>query len=227
MSYAAKYGMIKTLLAAVCALACASSAFVSSAQATPIAMPPTLNSFVINPGPFTGELKLFFDDENANTNNFNGTVGGQHSGPIVNITTLGNVHNGAGFAEINPVHTGTLTSITFTPQNDLLFNDFSFRGQLDPLSLGNLLVKVTDQNGLTQTFAFSGLGQNDDFGRHGILSNDGETIASVQLIGNFEEIKQIEFSTAPGVTIPDGGTTVMLLGLALSGLGLVRRFLVA
>lgn len=32
-----------------------------------------------------------------------------------------------------------------------------------------------------------------------------------------------QFGTAPGGSVPDGGTTVMLLGAALSGLGMLRR----
>lgn len=195
-------------------------------SATPHPLPPTPHSFVIFNGPFKGEQKVFFDVEHSSTTSFVGTIGKHKSPETVTITTNTAVHNGAGFAEINPLVRGSLTDIIIDPTNNFLWNDFTFRGQLDPLSLGNLSVIVTDQAGFTQTFAFSGLGQEDDFGRHGIISLDGETIDKIEMIGNFKELKQFEFSSAIAQA-PDGGTTVMLLGAALTALGLVRRYLFA
>ena len=85
---------------------------------------------------------------------------------------------------------------------------------------------VTDSLGATFEFDFTGLGQNSDFARQGVISLDGETIASVELISDFKEVKQIEFSPAGEVPpVPDGGATVMLLGAALSVLGMARRYL--
>jgi hypothetical protein len=74
-------------------------------------------------------------------------------------------------------------------------------------------------------FMFMGLGQNQDFARQGIISLDGSTIQSVELMGDFKELKQIRFSLAGAVPTPDGGATVMLLGAALGSLGMARRFL--
>jgi hypothetical protein len=83
-------------------------------------------------------------------------------------------------------------------------------------------------DGTTSTVDFTGL-QHDphDFARLGVISTDGETIKSVTVDGNFNEVKQIAFSPASGVTIPDGGETLMLLGGALCILGVARRFLPA
>ena len=38
-------------------------------------------------------------------------------------------------------------------------------------------------------------------------------------------ISHISFFGSPGGQVPDGGTTVMLLGAALGSLGMARRFL--
>jgi len=44
--------------------------------------------------------------------------------------------------------------------------------------------------------------------------------------GGFANISHIDVFCCPGgTTVPDGGTTVMLLGSALTGLGLVRRYI--
>jgi hypothetical protein len=40
-----------------------------------------------------------------------------------------------------------------------------------------------------------------------------------------KNISFVEFFGSPGGSVPDGGTTVMLLGTALGALGMVRRFL--
>jgi hypothetical protein len=40
-----------------------------------------------------------------------------------------------------------------------------------------------------------------------------------------KQISFVEFFGSPGGSVPDGGTTVMLLGTALGALGMVRRFL--
>ena len=175
-----------------------------------------------------GGIKLFIDKANKNVSDFEGFVGANNSSaPHVDIHTTGNVNTGSGFATIKPVKNGSLTVLTFTPENPDLFSDFSFRGQLLADADGIVNLSVTDNLGVTQTFTFNGLGSNADFARQGIISLDGETIQSVTLMSDFKEVKQIEFSGA-GVRVPDSGSTAMLLGGALAGLasiGLVRRYL--
>ena len=88
-----------------------------------------------------------------------------------------------------------------------------------------MTVTVQDNQGNSpQTFTLTGLGSNSDFARQGIVSLDGETIQSVTLMSDFKEVKQIEFSLA-GQTVPDSGASAVLLGTALAGIGLVRRYL--
>jgi hypothetical protein len=172
---------------------------------------------------FKGELKLFNDKDHKNVTDFTATVGG-HFGPAVDIHTNGSVDSGAGFANITP-NTGPLILLMFTPQDDTLFSDFSFRGQLT--SAGTVTLTVVDSDGFSFSFTTPSEGKDDDIPRFGVISNDGETIKSVTLTvdspESFKELKQVEFSFG-AVQIPDGGATVMLLGAALSTLGLARRF---
>jgi VPDSG-CTERM motif len=180
-------------------------------------------TFMVDPDP--GGEKLFIDVANKDVSDFEGFVGANNSGaPHVDIHTTGNVNTGSGFANIKPVKGGSLTVLTFTPENPDLFADFSFRGQLLTDAGGTVNVSVTDNLGNTQTFAFTGLGANADFARQGIISLDGETIQSVTLMSDFKEVKQIEFSLA-GARVPDSGSTVMLLGVALGAAEVLRRFI--
>ena len=171
--------------------------------------------FIIDPNP-GGEM--FFNGEaNKKVSSFTGTVGGQHSGPQVMVTTLGQVDTGAGFSTIKPVKNGSLTSVTFTPADPNLFDDFSFRGQL--LAAGTVTLSVQDNQGHSpETFMFPGLPKDADFGRLGItaVAGSGETIKSLTLSSSgFKEQKQNEFSFAPGVH------AVPLPGTAWGGLALL------
>jgi hypothetical protein len=181
-------------------------------------------TFIIDPNP--GGEKLFIDVANKDVSDFQGFVGANNSSaPHVGIHTTGNVDTGSGFANIKPVKNGSLTELIFTPENPDLFADFSFRGQLLRDAGGTVTVTVQDNQGNSpQTFTLTGLGSNSDFARQGIVSLDGETIQSVTLMGDFKEVKQIEFSLA-GQTVPDSGASAVLLGTALAGIGLVRRYL--
>jgi len=171
---------------------------------------------------------LFNDVANKNVNTFKGFVGKNHpTGSDVTIDTTENVDTGSGFANIKPAKQGnqTLTDLIFTPADPNMFGDFSFRGQLEPDADGTVTLIVTDNQGNPpQTFTFTGLGAEKDFARQGIISAD-ETIKSIELISDFKEVKQIRFSLAGRVGVPDGGATVMLLGAALGVLGIARRYL--
>ena len=180
-------------------------------------------TFIIDTDP--GGAKLFIDVANKDVSDFKGFVGANNSSaPHVDIHTTGNVNTGSGFANIKPIKNGSLTELVFTPENGDLFADFSFRGQLNDAANGTVTVTVQDNQGNpAQVFVFSGLGGPNDFARQGIISLDGETIQSITLTSDFKEVKQIEFSFAPGV--PDSGSTAMLLGGGLAGLGLLLRYL--
>ena len=178
--------------------------------------------FMIDPDP--GGDKFFNGDAYKDVSSFTGTVGGQHSGPLVTVTTLGNVDTGAGFSTIKPIKDGTLTSLTFTPADGNLFDDFSFRGQL--LADGSVTATVQDNEGhAPETFTFSGLKKDADFGRLGIVAAvAGETIQSVTLTSQgFKEQKQNEFSYAPATPATPLPTAVWGCAALLGCLGIKRR----
>lgn len=170
-------------------------------------------------------IKLWNDVANKNVTDFDAFVGQNNSGGhSVHIHTFGPVDSGSGFATIKPVKGGSLTDVIFTPDDQNVFSDFSFRGQLTEFGNGSVTLIVTDSLGNMQTFVFDGLGQNKDFERQGIISDDA-TIRSVELLSDFKEVKQIMISFGDPGSVPDGGSTVMLLGAALGSLGMARRFL--
>jgi len=177
-------------------------------------------------GDDAGGVKLYFDVANHNVQDFEAFVGGNNpSGHHVAIHTVGPVNTGSGFSTIKPVNGGSLTDILFTPDSSTTFSDFSFRGQLTAFGDGAVTLIVTDNLGIVTTFLFDGLGKNQDFKRQGIISEDGSFIASVELQSDFKELKQVEISFGDPGSVPDGGSTVMLLGAALGSLGMARRFL--
>ena len=180
--------------------------------------------FIVDTDP--GGIKFYNGDANKDVASYVGFVGGEKSGPMVTVDTVGNVDTGAGYSNIKPIHSGNdyglLTSIIFTPFDADLFGDFSFRGQLLEAAKGELKLTVQDNQGnAPQVFNFSGLGSESDFARLGIISLDGCTIQWVKLESNFKEQKQNEFSYARA--IPDGGTTAALLGSALAAVAFIRR----
>lgn len=185
--------------------------------------------FIVDPNP-GGEM-FFNGDAYKDVSSFTGTVGGQHTGPLVTVTTIGNVDTGAGFSTIKPESGTILTSVTFTPADGNNFDDFSFRGQLE--KAGSVTVTVQDNQGhAPQTFTFPNLPKDADFDRIGIVAvaGSGETIKSVTLTSaGFKEQKQNEFSFAPGQGPNPGPTPVPVPASVWSGagvllgLGVIRR----
>jgi hypothetical protein len=181
---------------------------------------PASATFVLETS-FKGEQKLFIDGENKNVDLFSGEVGAQKSGFFVVVNTIGKVDTGNGFSNIVPVKDGSLTSATFTPADPEHFGDFSLRGQL--VKAGTFVFTVQDDQGnLPQTFTFDS-GKDDDFSRIGVVSFDGESIKSVNVTGDFKELKQIEFSGIAGA-VPEPATwALMLLGFGAMGFAGYRR----
>ena len=164
---------------------------------------------------------FFIDVANSDVSTFGGTV----QGNAITVDTTENVDTGSGFATIKPINGGTLTDLIFTPSDDTLFSDFSFRGQLEPAGFsGTVDVTWTDSAGTSGMLVFTGVkGPNSDFARLGIVSNDGETLKSVEISTpgseTFKEFKQVQFSgTGIMPSIPEASTWVMMLA-GFAGLG--------
>jgi hypothetical protein len=175
------------------------------------------------------ELMLFNSDAHQNVTSFTASVGSQSGNPVVDISTIVAVDTGAGFANIKPTNNVSpaplLTSITYTPKSQTLFNDFATNFQL--MGPGNTeepwTLTVVDKNG--KSFVFSGM---TDANANGplpfdlaVIGTNGETIKSVTLFAKngFEEVKQTEFSLS-ALPVPEPST----MGLALSGLASMALF---
>ena len=169
------------------------------------------------------------DAANKDVSSFSGHVSNSgKTGPLVTATTTGNVDTGAGFANIKPVKAGSLTDLIFTPTDSTLFSDFSFRGQLNRAGFtGAIDVLWTDATGNTGTVSFTVPKAEADFGRLGIVSNDGETLKSVEILAgsgeSFKEVKQIEFSFAGAPPPVPAPASLAILGTGLLGFFAFRR----
>jgi hypothetical protein len=141
----------------------------------------------------------------------------------VTITTIANVNNGSGWANITPVDDTLLESLTFTPTNQYAYGDFSFRGQVGDNRHVEIDVKTAQGNAYYSNLALPSplftvdKTASQDFTRIGFkLTN--ESIQSVTITNpDFKEVKHIEFSPVP---IP---AVAWLLGTGLVGLAGIRR----
>jgi hypothetical protein len=176
-------------------------------------------TFIVDPDP--GGAFFFMDKANKDVSTFTGQVGGKNTGLNVVVDAVGNVDTGAGYANIDPTKGTILSSLTFTPADDDLFSDFSFRAQL--LVAGDVIITVVDDEGKTFTFSTNEVSTENDFKRIGIISKDGETIQSVTISAtSFKQVKQIDFSGEGVINVPEP-TTLLLFGLGLVGLAGIRR----
>ena len=57
------------------------------------------------------------------------------------------------------------------------------------------------------------------------VTGNFDIVTPVNKGGQIPGISHIDIFCCPGGTVPDSGTTAMLLGSALAGVGLVRRYL--
>ena len=85
-------------------------------------------------------------------------------------------------------------------------------------TMDGMLIKDGRVGDGTMVYRFYGVSADET-----IIGSGDVTLADVGQNGR--NISHITFFGSPGGTVPDGGTTVMLLGAALSTLGVARRYL--
>jgi hypothetical protein len=115
------------------------------------------------------------------------------------------------------------------PGSDVTQNGFTY--SFGQLASGQFTVTVTfDLAGTGQVvcgFAVKNGTLTENF--YTVSADEGVTNSFTLLVpanssGHFGQLSGVWVFCCPGGTVPDGGTTVMLLGAGLSGLGLLRRF---
>jgi hypothetical protein len=194
----------------------AALAFGTSAQADFVSGCTTGCSYVPNPAP---NLNLSNTGDIAANTIFTGNA----EGYLINITANVDVFSANGAAVIGMINGGTpITTVTFTPVNPLAFSDFQTRGILSTNVDQDVTITVNDSSGNAFTFHVT---SNGDFLPIGVDAlATGETIASVSVSCpgcGFTQLKQEEFSLAPGVSvgpIPEASTWAMMI-LGFMGVG--------
>jgi VPDSG-CTERM motif len=205
-------------------------------------------SAMIAIGALAGLCQVKADQINSILNIGNDTPGGNtvggFAGPFGNVnvnltsSTMATITftglNGFQFGSNNAVAVN-LNATTFTEAiiSDSDFKDFS-SGNVDGLGSFNLIIDNNNFSMGFNTISFSVTNTSGTWASAAnVLAFNGQTMnggpfdaaAHVrQSIGNPQGSTGFAGENGQATTVPDGGTTLMLLGSALSGLGLVRRF---
>jgi hypothetical protein len=160
------------------------------------------------------------------------------------FTTANPIGNPADDLAYLQSHGGGSYQPTFLPAT----SQFLFKQNNDGTTDGNFGQYFTvTHNGTTNTWTVSWDLTGSGFTLDGVFIKDGvssphnllyrfygvsadealksDTPQIVTFDNPVKNISFVEFFGSPGGSVPDGGTTVMLLGTALGSLGMVRRFL--
>jgi hypothetical protein len=123
------------------------------------------------------------------------------------------------FNDGGPIENGAINISTYVTVTELSGNSWQISWNLtgSGFTLDGLLVKSGNVQGQGMLYRFYG------------VSADETAIGSgtVTLNNPVKDISHITFFGSPGGAVPDGGTTVMLLGAALGALGIARRFIMS
>ena len=108
-------------------------------------------------------------------------------------------------------------------------SNFTLCGNFENLGEGDQTIDVMPGAYLVVHYGKGPDGSSKGGGLEAFLVAGGETSVTVPGKGTSEfgngGISSIREFCPPGTNVPDSGTTAMLLGSALTGLGLVRRYL--
>jgi VPDSG-CTERM motif len=112
---------------------------------------------------------------------------------------------------------GALNISQFVTINQVSGNTWEISWNLtgSGFTLDGVLIKDGNVQGEGDIYRFYGVSADEALAGSGTVTFDNPV----------RDISHISFFGSPGGQVPDGGTTVMLLGAALGSLGMARRFL--
>jgi hypothetical protein len=142
------------------------------------------------------------------------------------VVTWYDINNNAGFSSVAPSSTGNFSGILAGTQATMaqlwIFNPSTPTPGL--WSVGGFTFDLLSSTIVTQNANFLTITGSGIVSGNGFDPTDMEWSFSTQSSAGRPRVK-FSFS-ADATAVPDGGTTVMLLGAALGALGLARRYLI-
>jgi VPDSG-CTERM motif len=179
-------------------------AFTQNANATKKPMPP-------EPAHLLDPVQFFTPGPIGSGTDENAFLQGQGLLPATS-QFLGKFNAGGGFEN------GAINISQFVTINEISGNTWEISWNLtgSGFTLDGVLIKDGNVQGKGHLYRFYGVSADETLIGEGTVTFDDPV----------RDISHISFFGSPGGNgVPDGGTTVMLLGAALGALGMVRRFL--
>ena len=141
------------------------------------------------------------------------------------VNTWFDAHGNAGFSSVTSGGTGDFAGIAAgtqaTTAHSWMFNPSTATPGL--WSVGGFTFDLLSSTIMAQTTTLLAISGTGIVSGNGLEPTSMEWMFTTQNAGG-RNLTRFSFS-ANGVAVPDGGTTVMLLGAALGALGMARRFL--
>jgi hypothetical protein len=142
------------------------------------------------------------------------------------VVTWYDINNNAGFSSVAPSSTGNFSGILAGTQATMaqlwIFNPSTPTPGL--WSVGGFTFDLLSSSIVLQNASHLDIDGTGIVSGNGFAPTNMDWSFSVQSSGGRPRVK-FSFS-ADATAVPDGGTTVMLLGAALGALGLARRYLI-
>jgi hypothetical protein len=199
---------LSLVAAAVCA---AMLAFTQNASAARHPMPPVPAHLL---APFQFFTNGPIGNPSAELNYLQTHGGGSYQPTFLPATSqfLGKFNSGG------PIENGAINISTYVTVNMVSGNSWDISWNLtgSGFTLDGVLIKDGNVQGSGMLYRFYGVSADETLVGSGTVTFDNPV----------KNISHITFFGSPGGgQVPDGGTTVMLLGAALGSLGMARRFL--